>query len=128
MCKARDTIGRTLAFSHMAETNGQNGHGKSRLDRIEEMMERQLIANEAEHDFFRAEGKRLLTAQILMNGAMQKMVETVQIVIDGMASLESKIQETTGKLNALIDTFEGIIRDGIIRDGIFRKDTDGLKT
>ena len=83
--------------------NGENGHGTSRLDRIEEMIERQMLANEAAHEQFAAENQRLLTAQILMNGAMQKMAE-------GMTSLEAKMEETTGKLNALIDTVDGIIR------------------
>jgi hypothetical protein len=81
----------------------ENGHGKSRLDRIEESIERQILANEAAHERFEEENKRLLTAQILMNGAMQKMAE-------GMTSLELKMEETTGKLNALIDTVDGIIR------------------
>jgi len=86
----------------MSETNGQNG--QSRLDRIEALIERALLANEAAHERFAAEDKRLLTAQILMNAAMQKMA-------DGMTSLESKMEETTGKLNALIDTVGGIIRN-----------------
>lgn len=85
----------------MSETNGQSN---SRLDRIETLIERAVLANEAAHDRFAAEDKRLLTAQILMNGAMQKMAE-------GMASLELKMEETTGKLNALIDTVDGIIRN-----------------
>jgi hypothetical protein len=109
----------------MSETNGQ---GKSRLDRIEEILERHSamlvsndqrhqasidrinasierseLANEAARGRFEAEDKRLLTAQILMNGAMQKMA-------DGMISLELKMAETTDKLNALIDTVDGIIR------------------
>ena len=79
----------------MSETNGQGG---SRLDRIEEMIERQVLANEAAHQLFQEEDKRLLAAQILMNGAIQKMAEAME--------------ETTGKLNALIDTVDGIIRQG----------------
>jgi hypothetical protein len=59
----------------MSEINGQ---GKSRLDRIEEIIERQERANEVAHELFQAEDKRLLTAQILMNGAMQKMAEAIQ--------------------------------------------------
>ncbi len=108
-----------------------NGNGKSRLDRIEEMIERQVRANEAAHEFFIEEDKRLLTAQILMNGAMHKMadgmtslavkmtemaegVTTLELKMGamaaGMTSLELKMEETTGKLNALIDTVDGIIR------------------
>jgi hypothetical protein len=84
----------------MSEANGQ---GKSRLDRIEEIIERRELANQAAHELFQAEDKRLLTAQILMNGGMQKMAEA-------MTSLESKMEETTGKLSALIDTVDGSIR------------------
>jgi hypothetical protein len=119
----------------MSETNGQS---KSRLDRIEEILERhstilvgidasierhstimvridasierQVLANEAAHALFQEEDKRLLTAQILMNGAMQKMNDAVQKMADGMTSLELKMEETTGKLNALIATVDGIIR------------------
>ena len=105
----------------MSETNGQ---GKSRLDRIEELIERQERANQAAHEQFQAEDKRLLTAQILMNGAMQEMNGAMQKMADGMISLESKMEETTGKLNALteltgettgklnalIDTVDGMIR------------------
>jgi hypothetical protein len=98
-----------------------NGRGKSRLDRIEEMIERHERANEAAHQRFLAENeaahqrfeeedKRLLTSQILMNDAMQKMLGAVERMADGMKSLELKMEETTGKLNALIDTVDGIIR------------------
>jgi len=98
----------------MSETNGQ---GKSRLDRIEEMIERHERANEryraeneAAHARFAEEDKRLLTSQILMNDAMQKMLGAVERMADGMKSLELKMEETTGKLNALIDTVDGVIR------------------
>jgi methyl-accepting chemotaxis protein len=129
-----------------------NGSGKSRLDRIEEILERhstmmisidasierQVLANDAAHEFFQAEDQRLLTAQILMNGAMQKVVETTdklaetthklaetmhklvettqrvvettQRVVEAMSTLELKMEETTAKLNALIDTVDGMIR------------------
>ncbi len=40
-----------------------------------------------------------------MNGALQKMA-------DGMVLLEVKMQETTEKLNALIASVDGIIRQG----------------
>jgi len=106
----------------MSETNG--GNGNSRLDRIEKMLEshgRMMVdhdlaiaainetiaraerANEIARERFEAarerfeeEDKRLLTAQILMNGAMQKMALAME--------------ETTGKLDALINTVDGIIR------------------
>jgi hypothetical protein len=101
-----------------------NGSGKSRLDRIEEILERhstmmisidasierQVLANDAAHEFFKAEDQRLLTAQILMNGAMQKLVETTHKLVESMSTLELKMEETTAKLNALIDTVDGMIR------------------
>ena len=73
------------------------------MDRIEASIERQVLANEAAHERLEREDKRLLTAQILMNGAMQKMAE-------GMTSLELKMEETTGKLNVLIETVDGVNR------------------
>ena len=91
----------------MSETNGQ---GKSRLDRIEELIERQERANEAAHELFQAEDKRLLTAQILMNGAMQKMADGMTSLESRMESLAIALEETTGKLDALIETVDGIIR------------------
>jgi serine/threonine protein kinase len=76
---------------------GTRSDGKSRLDRIEEvldrhssmvvsieaMIERSERANEAAHERFEEEDKRLLTAQILMNGALQKLAEATQKV-DGI--------------------------------------------
>lgn len=105
----------------MSDTNGP---GKSRLDIIEEMIVRQERANEAAHERFEAEDKRLLTAQILMNGAMQKMNEAVErtsaavektnekvdLLVDRMITLELKMEETNGKLDALIVTVDGFIR------------------
>ena len=73
-----------------------NGEGKSRLDRIEEMIERYVIANEAAHDAFNREHKMLLTAQIIMT--------------DNMNKLELKMAETTEKLEALIKVVDGIIQ------------------
>jgi hypothetical protein len=58
----------------MSETNGQ-----SRLDRIEEMIERSEGANEAAHERFEEEEKRLFTAQILMNGALQKLAGITEL-------------------------------------------------
>jgi hypothetical protein len=103
----------------MSETNGQ-----SRLDRIEAILEshstmivsieasieRQERANEVAHERFKEEDKRLLTAQILMNAALEKTNIAVEKMGDGMITLELKMQETTEKLNALISTVDGIIR------------------
>ena len=104
----------------MGETNG---NGKSRLDRIEEILERhstmmisieasierQELANEVAHERFEAEDKRLLTAQILMNGAMQKMAVAAEATDLQMKKMALAMEETTGKLDALIATVDGII-------------------
>jgi hypothetical protein len=95
----------TLFWYQMGETNGQ-----SRLDRIEAIIERQERKNEAAHERFEEEDKRLLTAQILMNSALEKTNIAVEKMVDGMITLELKMQETTEKLNALISTVDGIIR------------------
>lgn len=73
-------------------------HSMDRLDRIDAMIERQVLANEVAHDEFKAGYKSLLSAQILMNGAMEKMAV--------------KMEETTDKLNGLIATVDGFIQGG----------------
>ena len=70
----------------MAETNGQ---GKSRLDRIEEVIERHVLTNETAHERFEAEDKRLLAAQILMNEAMTKMPAAALLTTGSAHSLGS---------------------------------------
>ena len=94
-----------------------NGGGKSRLDRIEEMIERSeqriaqhILANEAAHARFEAEDQRLLTAQILMADAMTKTNVAIEKVVQNMDKLELKMAETTEKLDALIRVVDGIIR------------------
>jgi hypothetical protein len=84
----------------MEETNGE---GKSRLDRIEELIERseirnaqQVTAKEAAHDRFNAQYQQLLTSQVLMTETMTK--------------LDIKMLETTEKLDALIQTVDDWIR------------------
>ena len=71
-----------------AHATAMNAHDVA-IRRIDEMLARSL-------ERFEAEDKRLLTAQILMNGAMQRMALAME--------------ETTGKLDALIKTVDGIIR------------------
>jgi len=66
------------------------------LTRLEAIVAKAELANEQAREEFKAEDKRLLTAQILMNGAMAKMA--------------TAMEETTEKLNALIRTVDGVIR------------------
>lgn len=87
----------------MSETNGQS---KSRLDRIEEMIERQERANEAAHARFEAEDQRLLTAQILMHDAMKKVNDSLakaeETTNAAVARAVMALQKTNVKLDALI--------------------------
>jgi hypothetical protein len=77
----------------LSETNGE---GMRRLDRIEKMIELQVLANQAAHDQFKQQHKDLLTAQILMADTMNK--------------LEVKMLETGQNLDALIKVAYGVIR------------------
>lgn len=65
------------------------------IARIDEMIERQVLATEEAHQRFREEDKWLLRAQVVMHDSMQR--------------LETKMEETTDKLNALITTVDGLI-------------------
>ncbi len=89
----RILVDRDLAMAAHAEA--MTAHDLA-IRRIDEMLARAELRNEAARERFEEEDKRLLTAQILMNGAMQKMALAME--------------ETTGKLDALINTVDGIIR------------------
>lgn len=67
--------------------NGPTG-GEARLDRLERLFAVYAERNEAAHEAFEDEHKKLLTAQVLMTQAMEKV--------------ELKLAEATDKLNALI--------------------------
>lgn len=73
-----------------------NGEGVTRLDRIEQMIERQVIANEAAHDRFMEQHKLLQAAQTVMSDHLNK--------------LDLKLAEITGKLNALIQVVDDLVR------------------
>jgi hypothetical protein len=84
------------------------------LDRIEKMIDRQVLANEAAHDHFAQGNRELLTAQVLMNGALAKMTTAMETQFkefdSRMVILESKMEETTDKLNGLIATVDGFVQ------------------
>src|SRR5579871_1596138 len=80
----------------VSETNGQS---KSRLDRIEEMIERQVRANEAAHERFEADDQRLLTAQILMNDAMKKMNDAMERMVDTLTETNRSLAKTEESTN-----------------------------
>jgi hypothetical protein len=74
----------------------QNGHGLSRLDRIER-------AIESLGDEFRDEHRRLLTAQILLTDRLDKLAKSQQELFDAQ-------KQTNENLNALILTVDDLIR------------------
>ena len=77
----------------------QNGHGKSRLDRLEGLME--LLIDD--HLKFTDEHKRLLTAQILLTEAQQRTEQRIQ-------DLAESQKQTDERLNALIRVVDDLVR------------------
>lgn len=71
----------------------QNGHGTSRLDRMEGLM--QLLIDD--HLKFSDEHKSLLTSQVLLTGQMEKMTEAQKHMDD--------------RLNVLILAVDDLIRN-----------------
>ena len=74
-------------------------NGASRLDRMERLME-MLVSD---HVQFADEHKKLLTAQVVLTDRMDKLT----IRMDQLAQSQ---QETTGKLDALIQVVDDFIR------------------
>ena len=73
--------------------NGEgNGHGKSRLDRLEGLME--LLIDD--HLKFSDEHKRLLTAQVLL--------------ADAQKQTEQELKELAERMNALIAVVDDLVR------------------
>lgn len=73
--------------------NGEgNGHGKSRLDRLEGLME--LLIDD--HLKFDDEHKRLLTAQVLLTDAQKQT--------------EQELKELAERMNALIAVVDDLVR------------------
>lgn len=72
---------------------------------IREQHYRTVAANNQARDEFQAEHGRLLTSQVLMNEALQKMARAAEI-------LDVKMAETTDKLNALIDFVQSQRKNG----------------
>ena len=80
-----------------------NGHGETRLDRIEkliaglsETVAQHVEANDRAHEQFLQEHQLLLRAQV--------------VLADNMAKLDAKMLETTEKLDALIKVVDDLIR------------------
>jgi len=81
----------------------QNGHGMSRLDRIER-------AIESLADDFRDEHKRLLTAQILLVDRMNELTGRIDKLAETVEDLAEAHKGSEERLNALILTVDDLIR------------------
>jgi hypothetical protein len=81
----------------------QNGHGMSRLDRIEQAIE--SLADE-----FREEHKRLLTAQILLVDRMGELTERIDALAETTKELAEAQKGSEERLDALILTVDDLIR------------------
>lgn len=79
-----------------------NGHGKSRLDRLEGLM--QLLIED--HLKFRDDLRQLLTAQVLLTDRVDKLAVTVQ-------ELTESQKHTDDRLKALIHVVDDWITRGI---------------
>jgi hypothetical protein len=77
-----------------------NGSGKSRLDRLEGLMEL-LIDDRLK---FTDEHKRLLTAQVLLTDAQQHTERSIQ-------ELTESQKHTEERLNALISVVDDLVRN-----------------
>lgn len=77
----------------------QNGHGLSRLDRMEGLM--QLLIDD--HLRFRDDLRQLLTAQVVQGDRIDKLVEAQKQVVEAQ-------KDTHERLDALILTVDDLIR------------------
>ncbi len=84
----------------------QNGHGMSRLDRMEGLM--QLLIDD--HLKFSDEHNRLLTAQVLLTGRMGNLAETMQQLVKSQTELAEQQKHTDSRMNALIAVVDDLIR------------------
>jgi hypothetical protein len=82
----------------MADESG-NGHGRSRLDRLEGLVE--VLMNG--HIEFEAEHKRLLTAQVVLTDRLHRLTEQV-------SELREAQKSTDERMNALITVVDDIVR------------------
>ena len=92
----------------------QNGHGLSRLDRMEGLME--LLIDD--HLKFRDEHKSLLTSQVLLTEQVGKLTETTAGLAETMKQVAASQKElsdaqkhTDERMDALISSVDDLIRN-----------------
>jgi chromosome segregation ATPase len=114
----------------MAEES-TNGHGESRLDRMERLMEfliQDQVAFRDEHrkfrddlelviqdhlalrDEFRDEHRQLLTAQVVLTDRVDKLTQRMDKGAERMDRLAETSQRADERMDALIAVVDGIVR------------------
>ncbi|MGI8989127.1 MAG: hypothetical protein ACR2I2_06030 [Bryobacteraceae bacterium] len=96
----------------MAESNGQEN---TRLDRIEEMIARQVVANEEAHEDFRVDLKDPLRIQVLMSGGVTQMHAVVKqhsAQIGTLTESEKHLGERAESLVCAIGEWMGARKNG----------------
>ena len=86
--------------------NEQNGHDKSRLDRLEGLME--LLIDD--HLKFSQEHKQLLTAQVILTDRMDQLTVRVDRLAVTVQELAEAQRHTDDRLNTLIHIVDDWIR------------------
>jgi hypothetical protein len=84
-----------------------NGSGKSRLDRLENLME--LLIND--HVRFDDDLNRLLTAQVVLTDRVDKLAVSTSELAVTMRELAVSQKHTDERLNALIHVVDDLIRN-----------------
>jgi len=85
------------------ETNGDN---KSRLDRVEQLLE--VLVNE--HFQFHEEHRQLLKAQVILYDITQKLAAAQTDTIAKLAELATAQKHTDQNLAALINVVDSLVR------------------
>ncbi|MDQ2899891.1 MAG: hypothetical protein M3Y07_08840 [Acidobacteriota bacterium] len=91
----------------MAENNGREN---TRLDRIEEMIVRQVLANEEAHHDFRAELKEVFRVQVLMSDDLSKMHAVTKEHSAQIANLTVSLKHTGERVESLVSAIGEWIR------------------
>jgi uncharacterized protein YoxC len=96
------------------ENTEQNGHGNSRLDRLENLMDLLIT----DHLAFTDEHKKLLTAQVVLTDTVDKLADRVDkltVTVDKLAVSVNELREaqkaTDDRMSALIGVVDGFIRN-----------------
>jgi len=93
------------------ENPEQNGHGNSRLDRLENLMDLLIT----DHLAFTDEHKKLLTAQVVLTATVGKLAESVKELREVQKAADDRMREVQkaadDRMSALIGVVDGWIRN-----------------